>query len=126
VSLTVGLDSYCDLATLQDRLMALGYGDFLDVHDQSAIESFARQAVLVLDTMVTWRGAKAEPDQPLQWPRTGTDRDGLAFDGTPGAIVDAEVMLCAAAADGPLLGSTGGNDPNRRVVAEHTDDAAIE
>ena len=60
----------------------------------------------------------------------GTDSycsyDGLAFDGTPGPVVDAQVMLTAEAGHGPLLGSTGGNDPNRQVIAERADDAAVE
>jgi hypothetical protein len=76
--------------------------------------------------MVEWRGSRIDQQQALEWPRQGVDRDGLPFNGTPGPIVDSEVMLCAAAGDAPLLGSTGGNDPNRQVVRETADDAAVE
>jgi hypothetical protein len=123
VALTVGLDSYCDYSTLVGRLVDLGFGSFVDSNDQAVLESAARMATLTLDHMVEWRGAKTDPAQVLQWPRVGTDRDGLPFDGTPGPVVDCEVLLTGAAEGGPLF-LTGGSD--RQVVRESSDDASIE
>ena len=124
VTLTVGLDSYCDYSTLVGRLVDLGFGSFVDTSDQAAIESAARTGVLTMETMVEWRGAKADPAQALQWPRSGTDRDGLAFSGTPAQVVDCEVLLTGAHEAGPLF-STGGHT-DRQVRRESSDDASIE
>jgi hypothetical protein len=123
VSLTAGVDSYCDYSTLVGRLVDLGYGAFVDSNDQAVIESAARMAVLTMESMVEWRGTKSAADQTLAWPRTGQDAGGVAFSGTPGQVIDCEVMLTAAAEGGPLF-LTGGSD--RQVVRESSDDASIE
>jgi hypothetical protein len=124
VTLTVGVDSYCDYPTLDGRLVDLGYGDFLDSNDQATIESAARMAVLTMETMVEWRGSKLEESQGLAWPRTGQDASGVAFSGTPAQVVDCEVLLTGAAEAGPLF-STGGHS-DRQIRRESSDDASIE
>ena len=63
------------------------------------------------------------PAQALEWARVGTDRDGLAFNGTPGAIVDAEVMLTAAAGAGHC--SVPPAVTTQTVRSSPADDAAI-
>ena len=67
----------------------------------------------------TWSVARRprQAEQTLEWPRVGTDRDGLPFNGTPGAIVDAQVMLTADAAHGPLLGPPAATIPTVRSSA---------
>jgi hypothetical protein len=124
MALVVGTDSYCDYSTLTDRLLDLGYGSFVDGNDQAIIESAARMAVLTMENMVEWRGTKTDPAQALQWPRIGTDRDGLPFDGTPAQVVDCEVLLTGAHEAGPLFGTGGHSD--RQIRRESSDDAAIE
>jgi hypothetical protein len=124
VALTVGGDSYCDYSTLVGRLLDLGYGSFVDGNDQTTIESAARMAVLTMENMVEWRGSKSDPDQVLQWPRTGTGAAGDTFSGTPGQVVDCQVLLTAAQESGPLF-STGGHS-DRQIRRESSDDAMVE
>jgi hypothetical protein len=123
VALTVGADSYCSYDALVGRLLDLGYGSFVDSNDQVVIESAARMAVLTMESMVSWRGAKVDPAQALQWPRVLADAAGVAFAGTPGQVVDGQVLLTAAHEAGPLF-STGGSD--RQIIREAADDASIE
>ena len=107
MALTVGVDSYCDYSTLVGHLVDLGFGSFVDSNDQATIESAARMAVLTMENLVEWRGAKVEKSQALAFPRTGRDASGVAFSGTPAQVVDCEVLLTGAAEGGPLFSTAG-------------------
>lgn len=63
-------------------------------------------ATRVLDRM-TWLGDPTESDQPLAWPRTDTDVDGVENDEVPTAIVSASIELAAVIIAGTdVLGTT--------------------
>ena len=55
-----------------------------------------------------WRGTKTDPDQPLDWPRTGTGVEGVVNDAIPLDIQNASFELALALLDG----SDVQNEPN--------------
>lgn len=66
----------------------------------------------------SWQGEKSDPDQPLQWPRTGiAGVDPLVV---PQQVVDASIILAAMLIENPALQteiSSGGAAETKRLKA---------
>jgi len=65
-------------------------------------------AAVLLDRHIVWQGAKASPDQGMEWPRLGIP--GIASDTTPKAVKVAqmELALVLLAKDTTALPDTAG------------------
>lgn len=85
--LTPGVDTYATTAELQAR--AAEYGGTLPP-DTEAQEVLLRRAAEAMNAL-PWRGIRAEPEQPLAWPRRGVD--GVATDVVPLAVKQAQCAL---------------------------------
>ena len=62
-----------------------------------------------------WLGQKTDPDQPLQWPRTGVD--GVDPNTVPQAIMDACILLAAGLVADPEMRSTISQTATKRMKA---------
>jgi hypothetical protein len=128
MALSIGLDTYADLATLEAVLISYGFPSYLDSTDDPTLEAHARSGRLYLDNAFAWVGTRSTAGQALAWPRVGClDIDGnpIPADVVPQEIIVSQSLLMAACANGPLTGSSGGNDPDREIISEAADDAHV-
>jgi Putative DnaT-like ssDNA binding protein len=110
MTLTVGVDTYGNLADLEAVLIGLGFVEYLDANDDPTLEAHARSACLFLDHAYAWCGVRAVPGQALAWPRSGAlDIDGFEIpdDVVPNEVVTAQALLMQACSAGPLEGAAG-------------------
>jgi hypothetical protein len=128
MTLTVGVDTYGNLADLEAVLIGLGFVEYLDANDDPTLEAHARSACLFLDHAYAWCGVPAVPGQALAWPRSGAlDIDGFEIpdDVVPNEVVTAQGLLMQACSAGPLDGGSGGASDDRQILAEAADDASV-
>lgn len=112
-------DTYADVAVATDYLTAslASYATaFLAATDDNKARSLV-MATRWIDAQ-NWLGEKSDPDQPLQWPRSGiAGVDPLVV---PQQIVDASITLAAMLIENPALQtelSSGGAAETKRLKA---------
>ncbi|MFK0369686.1 DnaT-like ssDNA-binding protein [Enterobacter sichuanensis] len=82
---------------------------FADVRDIELPEKIGSLLIKAMDYLegLDWVGQKADPRQPLAWPRVNVVMDGydLPVDEVPRRVITAQCMLAVEAIDGDLLSS---------------------
>lgn len=69
--ITAGQNSYVDLATADAHFDSRLHADAWTAATDDTKEKALLMAAILLDGHIRWNGAKAFPDQPLEWPRVG-------------------------------------------------------
>ncbi|THD46647.1 hypothetical protein ERD95_15770 [Enterobacteriaceae bacterium ML5] len=124
---SAGFNSYASVNDLTQFAASRGYDVPAD-NDECAKLLF--QALDYLNGL-NWMGARADPNQPLAWPRMGVYIDGerLPHDVIPGQLIQAQCRLAVEAQDGLLDGSfTKGitTETAGKVSVQFADDASGE
>lgn len=82
---------------------------FADVRDIKLPEKIGSLLIKSMDYLegLDWVGQKADPGQPLAWPRVNVVMDGYDFppDEVPRQVITAQCMLAVEAIEGDLLSS---------------------
>lgn len=120
MSVTIGPKSYQSYATIAqaDNYLA---ADFNASAWQAGEDDDAKGRALVSATRVlerqSWIGDKAESDQDLAWPRTGTGIDGVEDDEIPADIVSASIELANIIFTGTDVANTTQEQSTKRQKA---------
>lgn len=95
-----GFNSYASESDL------VAFAEVRDIELPKKIGSLLIKAMDYLEGL-DWVGQKADPRQPLSWPRVNVVMDGydLPVDEVPRQVITAQCMLAVEAIDGDLLSS---------------------
>lgn len=115
MTVTAGVDVYADLSEADTYFAARLVGDWAAASDGER-EAALLRATAFLDGRYRWIGRRADPDQPLGWPRhDATDPEGRTHTGIPVSVKHAcaELACIALSQDLAPQAERGG-----RVLAE--------
>ena len=123
MTVTAGVDVYADLSEADTYFAARLVGDWAAASDGER-EAALLRATAFLDGRYRWIGRRADPDQPLGWPRhDATDPEGRTHTGIPVSVKHAcaELACIALSQDLAPQAERGGRGIPTSVFMDVTD-----